>query len=73
MKSKYGQECPKHPELAGRRYIPSNACIKCHSERMRGYHALKKSQMNELIAAAIEVRGNHGRIDKALKELGYDA
>lgn len=42
MRSVYGKECEKHPELAGRRYLPNNNCIKCHSESMKAQHAKRK-------------------------------
>lgn len=71
MRSKYGQVCAKHPELHGRRYIPSNGCIKCHNERTKLNHQRRKELLAELIAAAIEVRGYSGRLDKALTELGH--
>lgn len=54
MRSKYGQVCPKHPELHGRRYIPSNGCIKCHNELTKANHRKRKEKIDELIAAAKE-------------------
>lgn len=35
MRSVYGKECATHPELAGRRYLPSNTCIECQRELNR--------------------------------------
>lgn len=71
MRSVYGKECPKHPELAGRRYLPNNNCIKCHSEAMKIQHARRKAALVELIAAAAEVRGFSVRLDEALRGMGH--
>lgn len=71
MRSKYGQVCPKHPELQGRRYIPSNGCIKCHNELTKANHRKRKEKLDELIAAAIEVRGASPRLCAALEALGH--
>lgn len=72
MISKYGKVCPKHPDAHGRRYTPSNACIKCHNERTKANHQKRKLLMVELIEAASEARGYSGRLDAALKDLGYE-
>lgn len=71
MMSKYGQVCPKHPELHGRRYIPSNGCIKCHNELTKSNHRKRKEKIDELIAAAIEVRQASARLNGALEALGH--
>lgn len=71
MRSKYGQVCPKHPELHGRRYIPSNGCIKCHNELTKSNHRKRKEKLDELIAAAIEVRNSSYRLSAALEALGH--
>lgn len=44
MRSVYGKECAKHPELAGRRYLPNNNCIGCHSERMKRDNLRRKAE-----------------------------
>jgi hypothetical protein len=44
MRSVYGKDCPKHPELAGRRYLPNNNCIGCHSERMKRDNLRRKAE-----------------------------
>lgn len=44
MRSVYGKECPNHPELLGRRYLPNNACIKCHSEWNKVAHLKRKAE-----------------------------
>jgi hypothetical protein len=67
MRSTYGKECAKHPELAGRRYLPNNNCIKCHSESMKEHNARRRSALLELIEAAEEIRFKEPRIDAALK------
>ena len=54
MRSFYGDECAKHPEVAGRRYLPNRACIKCHSEQNKVQHAKRRIALLELIAAAKE-------------------
>ena len=62
MRSVYGKECAKHPELAGRRYLPNLACIKCHSDQNRERHAARKKALNELIESALEIEmlvGDH--------------
>jgi len=69
MRSKYGQVCDKHPELAGRRYVPNNSCIKCHSEQNKDQHARRRKAVLELIDAAQEIRFREPRIDAALKEM----
>lgn len=44
MRSIYAEDCPKHPELAGRRYLPNKVCIKCHSDAMKVQHAKRKAR-----------------------------
>lgn len=70
MRSKYGQVCDKHPELAGRRYIPNNNCIKCHSEQNKVQHARRRALMVELLEAADEIRFREPRLDAALQAMG---
>lgn len=70
MRSKYGQVCEKHPELAGRRYVPSNGCVKCHNELSRANHARRKALLAELFEAADEIRFKEPRLDAALEALG---
>jgi hypothetical protein len=72
MRSVYGKECEKHPELAGRRYLPNLACIKCHSIQNKDRHAARKLALNELIAAAIEAPQTP-RLTAALKAMGKSA
>lgn len=43
MRSVYGDECPKHPELAGRRYLPNKVCIRCHNDAMKVQHTNRKA------------------------------
>lgn len=69
MRSTYGKECARHPELAGRRYLPNLACIKCHSESMKEHNDRRRNALLELIAAAQEVRLREPRIDAALKDM----
>ena len=71
VKSVYAKECPRHPELAGRRYLANHACIKCHNEDGRNRAALKRLALKELIAAAIEVQDASPRLRKALEVLGH--
>ena len=71
MKSFYGGECAKHPELAGRRYLQSSNCIKCHNERGKAAYAKRKELLQELLEAAHQARQWSSRLDKALKEYGY--
>ena len=71
MRSVYGKECEKHPEMAGRRYLPNNNCIKCHSESMKVHNARRRAALLELIEAAKEVRGSSARVDEALKAMGH--
>lgn len=71
MNSFYGGECPKHPELAGRRYAKNNNCIKCHNERGRANYARRKELLEELLEAAHQVRQGSPRLDKALEAYGY--
>jgi hypothetical protein len=66
----YGNECEKHPELAGRRYLPNMACIKCHSEQNKEQHARRRLALLELIEAAKQLRDSSPRIDEALKAMG---
>jgi hypothetical protein len=70
MRSVYGKECAKHPELAGRRYLPNNNCIKCHSESMKIHNERRRNALLELIAAAQESRHCSPRIDLALQAMG---
>lgn len=72
MRSVYGKECPKHPEMAGRRYLQSNNCIKCHNERSRANHAKRKERLEELLEAAHQLRHTNQRLDEALKAMGYE-
>ena len=69
MRSFYGDECAKHPEIAGRRYLPNRACIKCHSEQNKIRHAANRAAILELIAAAQEAVQTP-RLSAALKALG---
>jgi hypothetical protein len=71
MRSKYGQICAKHPELEGRRYIPSNGCIKCHNELSRANHARRRELLQEVLEAAHQARQWSTRLDEALKAYGY--
>jgi hypothetical protein len=71
MKSFYGGVCAKHPELAGRRYLQSSNCIKCHNERMRARYAKRKELLEELLEAAHQARQWSSRLDKALEAYGY--
>lgn len=71
MKSFYGGVCAKHPELAGRRYLHSSNCIKCHNERSKANHARRKELLAELLAAAHQARQRSTRLDKALEAYGY--
>lgn len=70
MRSKYGKVCDKHPELAGRRYIPNNNCLKCHSESMKIHNDRRREALLELIDAADEIRWKEPRIDAALQAMG---
>ena len=70
MRSTYGKECAKHPELAGRRYLPNNNCIKCHSESMKVHNDRRRNALLELIAAAQESRQLSTRLDSALLSMG---
>jgi hypothetical protein len=72
MRSVYGKECEKHPELAGRRYLPNLACIKCHSIQNKERHAIKKAALKELIEAAIE-SPQTPRLTAALRAMGKSA
>lgn len=47
MRSVYGKECAKHPELAGRRYLPNSNCIGCHKEEMKVRHGRSKENRIE--------------------------
>lgn len=47
MRSVYGKECAKHPELAGRRYLPNSNCIGCHKEEMKVRHSRIKEDRIE--------------------------
>jgi hypothetical protein len=69
MRAFYGEECAKHPEIAGRRYLPNRACIKCHSEQNKVRHAANRAAILELIAAAQEATQTP-RLSAALKALG---
>lgn len=69
MRSVYGAECPKHPEVAGRRYLPNRACIKCHSIQNKERHAARKAAIDELIAAAIEAKQTP-RLTAAIRAMG---
>lgn len=70
MNSFYGDECAKHPELAGRRYLPNRACIGCHSERNKADKAKRKMMIDELISAALEAPQTP-RLSEALAAMGY--
>lgn len=70
MRSVYGKECAKHPELAGRRYLPNLACIKCHSDQNRERHLVKKAAMKELFEAASALRHASPRLNAALEAIG---
>ena len=70
MRSFYGDECAKHPEIAGRRYLPNRACIKCHSEQNKIRHAANRAAILELIAAAQSARWLSTRLDEALQAMG---
>lgn len=52
MKSFYGRECEKHPEWAGRRYLPSGCCIGCQRQLNRDGNARRRDQFKALIEAA---------------------
>ena len=69
MRSVYGKECAKHPELAGRRYLPNNNCIKCHSESMKEHNARRRRALLELIDAALEAPQTP-RLSAALRAMG---
>ena len=69
MRSVYGKECELHPELAGRRYLPNLACIKCHSIQNKERHAIKQAALKELIEAAIEAEQTP-RLTAAIKAMG---
>ncbi len=69
MRSTYGKECAKHPELAGRRYLPNLACIKCHSEQNKERHASRRRALLELIDAALEAPQTP-RLSAALRAMG---
>jgi len=69
MRSTYGKECAKHPELAGRRYLPNLACIKCHSEQNKERHAIRRRALLELIDAALEAPQTP-RLSAALRAMG---
>lgn len=45
MKATYGAECPKHPELKGRRYLANNACLECHTNNSRASYARKMERI----------------------------
>jgi hypothetical protein len=45
MRSVYGKDCAKHPEFAGRRYLPNNNCIGCHRESMKEQSQRRKADM----------------------------
>lgn len=70
MRSFYGEVFDKHPEIAGRRYLPNKACIKCHSEQNKISHARRKALLEELFEAANEIRFKEPRLDAALEALG---
>ena len=70
MRSTYGKECAKHPELAGRRYLPNLACIKCHSDQNRERHLVKQEKMKDLFEAADEARHISPRLNASLEALG---
>lgn len=58
MKSVYGKECPKHPELAGRRYVPGNGCIKCRNESSKRNNAkikVERKARDERLAKCLEL------------------
>ena len=69
MRSFYGDECAKHPEVAGRRYLPNRACIKCHSEQNKIQHAKRRLALLELIAAAKEAQQTP-RLTAAINAMG---
>ena len=69
MRSFYGDECALHPEIAGRRYLPNRACIKCHSIQNKDRHAVKQAAIKELIEAAIEA-AQTPRLTAAIKAMG---
>lgn len=71
MRSFYGKECPKHPEWAGRRYLPSGCCIGCQRQLNRDGNARRRDQLKELIAAAMESPQTI-RLTKALEAMGYE-
>jgi len=70
MRSFYGKDCAKHPEWAGRRYLPSGCCVGCQRELNRAGNARRRDQMKELIAAAIEAPKTP-RLEAALSAMGY--
>jgi hypothetical protein len=70
MRSFYGDECAKHPEIAGRRYLPNRACIKCHSAQNKERHVIKQAKLKELFEAASMLRRVSPRLDAALQALG---
>lgn len=71
MKAFYGGICQKHPELAGRRYLQSSNCIKCHNERSKANYARRKELLEELLEAAHQARQWSPRLDAALEAYGY--
>lgn len=71
MRSFYGKECPKHPEWAGRRYLPSGCCIGCQRQFNRDGNARRRDQLKELIAAAMESPMTP-RLAAALGAMGYE-
>lgn len=63
MRSFYGKDCPKHPELAGRRYLPNGSCVECQRKLNREGNKRRKKeadarekqrvQMEELLRACV--------------------
>lgn len=76
MRSTYGLICHKHPELAGRRYLPNNACIKCHSEWNKAAHIKRKAeraaQAERLAKCEALLRDIDAMLDSLDVSPGYD-
>lgn len=55
MRSVYGKECAKHPELAGRRFLPSQSCVGCTREYNRRRGQTIRDRVKELEARVAEL------------------
>ena len=62
----YGKVCKRHPELGGKRYKASYACVQCNKEYASGVRRKKKVQIYK---DNKELRAKLAKAEAILKEI----